>query len=351
MARGRPHGEGVYVYFTKARYEGGFVNGKYEGKDVLTNSNGLKVVATFADGDPVGDVEIFYTDGGRYSGGYKNGARDGEGKMRYNDHAVYEGTWKNGQRDGDGYLPYPDGTRYEGAFVRNLPEGRGIRINPNGNRYEGDFKSNLFDGQGIMVYALGGCYEGGWKAGKYDGKGVIVYAGGRRIEGQFKDGAELTVTTATAASSAAPTPRPRYALKPKDNNAGIMKRPELVSGSLLPFDKTYQQLSAEQKQAFKSFYPLMDEADEPPYPLGGMQSIGKPIALAQQNLSFTGIIRMQVHIDSEGNAESVTVLGSPDADMSKVVMTVLMRQKYKPALCDGKPCAMIFPYASSFDVR
>jgi hypothetical protein len=62
----------------------------------------------------------------------------------------------------------------------------------------------------------------------------------------------------------------------------------------------------------------------------------------------SGPLRMTVLVDAEGNAESVEVFETPHKDMSRLVAEIVMAEKFKPAVCSGKPCAMIFPYAVDF---
>ncbi|UOD32030.1 hypothetical protein INH39_10350 [Massilia violaceinigra] len=57
---------------------------------------------------------------------------------------------------------------------------------------------------------------------------------------------------------------------------------------------------------------------------------------------------MVVMVDSEGNAESVKTFVTPSTDLSALVAQLAMKEKYKPARCSGKPCAMAFPYTMEF---
>ncbi|NHZ89736.1 hypothetical protein F2P45_12040 [Massilia sp. CCM 8733] len=61
-----------------------------------------------------------------------------------------------------------------------------------------------------------------------------------------------------------------------------------------------------------------------------------------------GLLSMIVMVDSEGNAQSVNVYVTPDAKLSEMAGFVAMKEKYKPARCAGKPCAMPFPYTMTF---
>ena len=60
---------------------------------------------------------------------------------------------------------------------------------------------------------------------------------------------------------------------------------------------------------------------------------------------------MFVTVDSQGRAKSVSVLQSPDPKMTQYAAGVLMLETYKPALCDGTPCTMQFPFRITFSTR
>ena len=58
-----------------------------------------------------------------------------------------------------------------------------------------------------------------------------------------------------------------------------------------------------------------------------------------------------MQVDAKGVAQSVSVIASPDSDMTRVAAGVLMLETYKPALCAGQPCAMAFPVRMEFHRR
>lgn len=47
-------------------------------------------------------------------------------------------------------------------------------------------------------------------------------------------------------------------------------------------------------------------------------------------------------------AESVRIHLTPDVALSEKAGMIAMREKYKPARCAGKPCAMGFAYVMEF---
>lgn len=116
-----------------------------------------------------------------------------------------------------------------------------------------------------------------------------------------------------------------------------------LAGGYLPFDKRYSELTQEQKSKFKAQYQDMADDDEPPFPIDGLGSLYKPIVEALNSLRLEGPLDMEVEVDSTGKATSVSVRRSPGAEITKVAAAALMFHAYKPALCRGKPCTMVFP--------
>jgi hypothetical protein len=280
----------------------------------------------------------------RYEGTMQLGRPDGHGRYDLADKAFYEGDFKEGLRDGKGYLRFANGTQYEGDFSRGKRTGEGIQLLINGTRYEGAWKDNLFDGVGTIDYALGGRYQGQWKAGKFDGKGSITYAGGKQhAEGQFSAGLPAGGAQATPAALA------RYSFSSGNvrffgSNTSVRD----ITGGIAPFEKPYDQLNDEQQRAVKSQYPLLAEGDEPPYPLHGLKPIYQWLSDAQAKLLVEGELRLYVLVGADGKPVQVTMIGSPSADMTKFAASVVMRETYKPAMCDGTPCQMVFPFSMHF---
>jgi hypothetical protein len=148
---------------------------------------------------------------------------------------------------------------------------------------------------------------------------------------------------------AADDTRPRYSLKQDQPDTGTSIKREIARGSVLPLDKAYGEMSPDEQSYVKSQYEQMALGDEPPFPTSGLRPIYKAIATGQQKLLVTGSMTLVVEVNDQGEATSVSVLRSPDPQMTKFAASVLMLQKYKPALCDGRPCAMQFPFRVVFE--
>ena len=151
--------------------------------------------------------------------------------------------------------------------------------------------------------------------------------------------------------TSAQEPAPRYSIKQDNADTGSNIRRDVVSGSVIPLNKRYSELTLEQQAQVRSQYESLGPNDEPPFPLDGLGPIYKSIAAAQQRLLVVGRLSVAVDISSQGEATSVSVFDSPDPQMVKIVASLLMAQMYKPALCDGTPCQMKYPFRITFQTR
>ncbi|QBE63827.1 hypothetical protein [Pseudoduganella lutea] len=139
-----------------------------------------------------------------------------------------------------------------------------------------------------------------------------------------------------------------------------MKAEEAQTGSHLkrnttrlhfPPDKTYAELPEADKARMRAMYEAMGPNDEPPYPLRGYGKLLRSISTAGGALQVEGVIEMGVIVGTDGRANEVKVYRSPDARTTTAMASVLMLEKYKPAVCDGKPCVQEFPFAMEFNLE
>lgn len=68
-------------------------------------------------------------------------------------------------------------------------------------------------------------------------------------------------------------------------------------------------------------------------------------------LPATGKLRLYVLVGTDGRAKKVTPYGMPDGDLVKYAAMAVAVQRYKPAICQGQPCEMIYPLEFDFKVR
>ncbi len=275
-------------------------------------------------------VYDYKDDHGRYEGAWAADQFNGDGVYAKGNGQRHEGTWVKGDLQGQGRLIFTNGARYDGAFKDTVEHGHGVYVGRQGNRYEGQWKDGKQDGVGSMVYMAGGRYDGAWKDGAYDGEGTLVLAGGKRYQGMFKNGLAL-------GAAAGPAPKLPHPATPELPD-------EVVS---VPPRKSYAELTAAEKKQVRAPYMLLDDGDEPPYPLKGPKAMYAALAKALPLLNV-GEVFLYVDVDSEGIGTAVRILRSPGpATTAFLSAWLLTEQKYKPALCAGQPCAMSMPVRMS----
>ncbi|KAJ0231689.1 histone H3 K4-specific methyltransferase SET7/9 family protein [Hirschfeldia incana] len=162
---GRSHGSGVYYYYVNGRYEGDWVNGRYDGYGIESWSKGSK-----------------------YKGQYKQGARHGYGVYWFYTGDSYSGEWFNGQSHGFGVQTCADGSSYVGEFKFGVKHGLGSYHFRNGDKYAGEYYGDKIHGFGVYHFANGHYYEGAWHEGRKQGYGTYGFRTGDAKCGEWDDG-------------------------------------------------------------------------------------------------------------------------------------------------------------------
>jgi len=132
------------------------------------------------------------------------------------------------------------------------------------------------------------------------------------------------------------------------SSTGTILKKELRWRSKIPLNKTYEQLTPEQKAELHAMYEKLADGDEPPFPATGIKPIFSAIKQGQSVLQARGELNFGVTVGPDGVASKVDDFGGVDGpnayEMSQFVASVLVKAQYKPALCQGKPCTMQFPF-------
>ncbi|CAI9102072.1 OLC1v1000266C3 [Oldenlandia corymbosa var. corymbosa] len=163
--KGKCSGSGVYYYYMSGRYEGDWVDGKYDGYGVET-----------------------WARGSRYRGQYRQGLRHGFGVYRFYTGDVYAGEWSNGQSHGCGVHTCDDGSRYVGEFKWGVKHGFGHYHFRNGDTYAGEYFADKMHGFGVYCFANGHRYEGAWHEGRRQGLGMYTFRNGETQSGHWQNG-------------------------------------------------------------------------------------------------------------------------------------------------------------------
>lgn len=163
--------------------------------------------------------------------------------------------------------------------------------------------------------------------------------------------AALAVGLAFAPAWAESEPRGPFHLKHETPDPGSAVVRTGAWSQDIPFDRAYADLTPGQRDAVRGWYEAMGPRDEPPFPVGGMKPLELRILRAHNRLRAVGELFLTARVEADGRVSEVRVIKTPDPDMSKAVTAALMETPFKPALCDGKPCAMEFPLKQNFRVR
>ena len=145
-------------------------------------------------------------------------------------------------------------------------------------------------------------------------------------------------------------PPAQYFIKQEQASTGSNIPRRVYQGSEIPINRTFAQLTSEERQLVKSQYESIADGDEPPFPANGLRPIYDAIAKIQGKLLVTGLLSMHADIDATGTVTGVSVYRSPDQKLTEAAATVLMLTKFKPAVCGGNPCKMAFPLRVTFKV-
>ncbi len=147
------------------------------------------------------------------------------------------------------------------------------------------------------------------------------------------------LTLAPPAHATTPEP-PRFTVRQEIATTGTQILQPLLEPQPVPINRRFDQLEPAQRALLAADYPKLAPDDEPPFPLDGLEPLLQPIARAQARLNARGTLVLQVAVDAAGEPQSVAVLQAGSDAMTQVAAAVLMQQRFKPAVCNGQPCAM-----------
>jgi hypothetical protein len=121
-----------------------------------------------------------------------------------------------------------------------------------------------------------------------------------------------------------------------------------ITSSDVALNRTYSELSPEDKATVHGWYEYIAPGDEPPYPVKGLAPIYKAIDRARNIAPAHGEMFLAVTVGADGKAKDVQVLNSPGHDMTQFVASVMLMTSFKPAVCSNKACEMQFPLVVTF---
>ena len=125
---------------------------------------------------------------------------------------------------------------------------------------------------------------------------------------------------------------------------GTHIRRDALRDSWLPLNQTYGEMSVEHRNKLRAVYSSMAADDEPPFPLRGLGPSIMQLREVLWRIGGPGELKLILSVDAEGNVGDVSVYSSSNERMAYYGAILLSKEKFKPGLCHGVPCAMDFMY-------
>ena len=186
---GKRDGKGICLFADGLIYEGSWIGGVEMGfGQLLTTERRLIYSGEWMDGLMHGHGTYFHANGDKYVGDWKEGVRQGRGDYSWANGCKYVGEWKENLRHGKGVFTWNDDySFYDGDWFNDMRHGKGLLIAQGGFRYDGYWHQNFFEGKGVSVFLDGQEYQGSFKQGLREGRGSIRFSVGGEYEGRFKE--------------------------------------------------------------------------------------------------------------------------------------------------------------------
>lgn len=156
----------------------------------------------------------------------------------------------------------------------------------------------------------------------------------------------LALLLSSIVFSLAPNSFAAASTSPKDyfievKNTGSRIPVKLIKSSL-PFDKSYKNLSENDKATLRSYYEGIPDDNKPPFPEAGLRYIAQDVKVAHSKMRKVGPLFAVANVDKTGQVSKVSVFASPHEKMSQLISAVLWETKFEPGVCAGEPCDMEF---------
>ncbi|MBP5677487.1 MAG: hypothetical protein J6W88_03205 [Bacteroidales bacterium] len=165
--KGIMHGEGTYTYAAAGySYSGEWKKGEIKGHGVFKFANGNMMEGDWTDMG-TGTGYMLMADGTRYDGPFVNGRFQGSGILVWTNGNRYEGTFVDGHMQGYGTLKMANGEEYKGMMSNDRREGNGTVVYPDGSNYEGEWHNDLPNGRGKYINAQGEEFVGQFIDGNF----------------------------------------------------------------------------------------------------------------------------------------------------------------------------------------
>lgn len=193
IKNGKPHGNGKILYNRdnekdRVSYEGAWENGLPSGQGTMIWKDGDKYIGGWLKGVRSGMGTYYFIQGVILEGTSVNGKWNGKVVLSQDGDRLEITAKDNDFLNGHGTYYYKDGRKYVGNFVNGKKQGAGTLYAADGEtRYEGNFENDMQEGEGI-VYLPNGVLKGHWEKGALSGFTQIYFDDGSEEYGHYKTG-------------------------------------------------------------------------------------------------------------------------------------------------------------------
>ena len=125
---------------------------------------------------------------------------------------------------------------------------------------------------------------------------------------------------------------------------GTHIRRDALLDSWLPLNQTYAEMSPENRQKLRAIYSSLAPDDEPPFPARGLGPSIQQLREVHRRIGGPGEMKLILSVDAEGKVGDVSVYSASNERMAFYGAILLSKERFKPGLCQGVPCAMDFMY-------
>lgn len=153
----------------------------------------------------------------------------------------------------------------------------------------------------------------------------------------------VLLTLVVFALSACGGPAPLHSLPRPDQFARATSPGAVTTKEGVPLNLRWDQLSDAQRAVVRSWYVDIPPGDEPPYPRDGLRPVIDAVWQGQHRMRDTGDLMVVATVNGRGETEEVKAFGTTDKALVDYISRVVMKTRFKPAVCGGAPCRMDFP--------
>lgn len=133
-----------------------------------------------------------------------------------------------------------------------------------------------------------------------------------------------------------------FSMKGTESQVGSRIKP-VIGSSSIPLDRGAADLSERERDALRQSFKKHAKGDEPAYLAHPLKELMSDLTDLRPRMSLYETVEVMLVIDETGQVRSTKVLEATSDRLATIVTKSIAAARFKPAQCDGTPCAMKFP--------